>query len=29
LRGGDADPPPLFYTVAGKRRIGVCREAGA
>jgi len=29
LREGDAAPPPLFYTVAGKRRIGVCREAGA
>jgi 8-oxo-dGTP pyrophosphatase MutT (NUDIX family) len=28
LRGGDAAPPPLFYTVAGKRRIGECREAG-
>ena len=27
LRAGDAAPPPLFYTVAGKRRIGVCREA--
>jgi 8-oxo-dGTP pyrophosphatase MutT (NUDIX family) len=26
MRGGDAAPPPLFYTVAGKRRIGVCRE---
>jgi 8-oxo-dGTP pyrophosphatase MutT (NUDIX family) len=28
MRGGEAAPPPLFYTVAGKRRIGVCREAG-
>jgi 8-oxo-dGTP pyrophosphatase MutT (NUDIX family) len=28
LRDGAAAPPPLFYTVAGKRRIGVCREAG-
>jgi 8-oxo-dGTP pyrophosphatase MutT (NUDIX family) len=28
LRDGAAPPPPLFYTVAGKRRIGVCREAG-
>jgi 8-oxo-dGTP pyrophosphatase MutT (NUDIX family) len=27
LRGGNHSPPPLFYTVAGKRRIGVCREA--
>ena len=27
LRAGDRTPPPLFYTVAGKRRIGVCREA--
>ncbi|HML09902.1 MAG TPA: hypothetical protein VK432_03515 [Stellaceae bacterium] len=27
MRGGDRSPPPLFYTVAGKRRIGVCREA--
>jgi 8-oxo-dGTP pyrophosphatase MutT (NUDIX family) len=28
--GGDsASPQPLFYTVAGKRRIGVCREAQA
>jgi hypothetical protein len=26
MRGGDRSPPPLFYTVAGKRRIGVCRE---
>jgi 8-oxo-dGTP pyrophosphatase MutT (NUDIX family) len=29
LRAGKAGPAPLFYTVAGKRRIGVCREAGA
>jgi 8-oxo-dGTP pyrophosphatase MutT (NUDIX family) len=29
LRGGDTGPAPLFHTVAGKRRIGVCREAGA
>ena len=29
LRDGDKEPPPLFYTVAGKRRIGVCREARA
>ena len=28
LRAGDKRPPPLFYTVAGKRRIGLCREAG-
>jgi 8-oxo-dGTP pyrophosphatase MutT (NUDIX family) len=28
LRAGEAPPPPLFYTVSGKRRIGVCREAG-
>ena len=28
LRGGDVAPAPLFYTVGGKRRIGVCREAG-
>lgn len=28
MRAGEAAPPPLFYTVAGKRRIGVCREAG-
>jgi 8-oxo-dGTP pyrophosphatase MutT (NUDIX family) len=28
LRDGAAAAPPLFYTVAGKRRIGVCREAG-
>jgi 8-oxo-dGTP pyrophosphatase MutT (NUDIX family) len=27
VRGGDRSPPPLFYTVAGTRRIGVCREA--
>jgi 8-oxo-dGTP pyrophosphatase MutT (NUDIX family) len=26
LRGGDRSPSPLFYTVAGKRRVGVCRE---
>jgi 8-oxo-dGTP pyrophosphatase MutT (NUDIX family) len=26
LRAGEVVPPPLFYTVAGKRRIGVCRE---
>ena len=26
MRGGDRSPAPLFYTVAGKRRIGVCRE---
>lgn len=27
LRSGAAEgPEPLFYTVAGKRRIGVCRE---
>jgi 8-oxo-dGTP pyrophosphatase MutT (NUDIX family) len=25
--GNQASPHPLFYTVAGKRRIGVCREA--
>jgi 8-oxo-dGTP pyrophosphatase MutT (NUDIX family) len=30
VRGGnESAPPPLFYTVAGKRRIGVCREASA
>jgi 8-oxo-dGTP pyrophosphatase MutT (NUDIX family) len=29
LRAGDTGPAPLFYTVGGKRRIGVCREAGA
>lgn len=28
MRGGDRSPPPLFYTVAGTRRIGVCREGG-
>jgi 8-oxo-dGTP pyrophosphatase MutT (NUDIX family) len=27
LRAGDKRPPPLFYTVGAKRRIGVCREA--
>jgi 8-oxo-dGTP pyrophosphatase MutT (NUDIX family) len=27
MRGGDRSPPPLFYTVAGKRRFGICREA--
>jgi hypothetical protein len=27
--GNDSSPAPLFYTVAGKRRIGVCREAVA
>lgn len=27
--GNDASPAPLFYTVAGKRRIGVCRESEA
>jgi 8-oxo-dGTP pyrophosphatase MutT (NUDIX family) len=27
MRGGAMEPPPLFYTVAGKRRIGLCREA--
>jgi 8-oxo-dGTP pyrophosphatase MutT (NUDIX family) len=26
MRAGDGAPPPLFYTVSGKRRIGVCRE---
>lgn len=26
LRTGEGSPPPLFYTVAGKRRIGICRE---
>lgn len=26
MRGGDLSPAPLFYTVGGKRRIGVCRE---
>ena len=25
--GNEATPAPLFYTVAGRRRIGVCREA--
>jgi 8-oxo-dGTP pyrophosphatase MutT (NUDIX family) len=29
LRAGKIAPPPLFYTVAGKRRIGVCREGMA
>jgi len=29
LRGGEAALPPLFYTVAGQRRFGVCREAEA
>lgn len=29
LRGGEEPPPALFYTVAGKRRIGVCREAAS
>jgi 8-oxo-dGTP pyrophosphatase MutT (NUDIX family) len=24
--GNEASPTPLFYTVAGKRRVGVCRE---
>lgn len=28
LRAGDKRPTPLFYTVGGKRRVGVCREAG-
>jgi 8-oxo-dGTP pyrophosphatase MutT (NUDIX family) len=27
LRDGDVSPPPLFYTVGGRRRIAVCREA--
>lgn len=27
MRGGDRSPAPLFYTVGGNRRIGVCREA--
>jgi 8-oxo-dGTP pyrophosphatase MutT (NUDIX family) len=27
VRGGNLSPAPLFYTVAGKHRIGVCREA--
>lgn len=26
MRGGDRSPPPLFFTVAGTRRIGVCQE---
>jgi 8-oxo-dGTP pyrophosphatase MutT (NUDIX family) len=26
LRAGEATTTPLFYTVGGKRRIGVCRE---
>jgi 8-oxo-dGTP pyrophosphatase MutT (NUDIX family) len=26
MRGGDLSPPPLFYTVGGKRRIIACRE---
>jgi 8-oxo-dGTP pyrophosphatase MutT (NUDIX family) len=26
LRGGKHAPPPLFYTVGGRRRIGICRE---
>jgi 8-oxo-dGTP pyrophosphatase MutT (NUDIX family) len=25
--GNDPTPAPLFYTVAGRRRVGVCREA--
>jgi 8-oxo-dGTP pyrophosphatase MutT (NUDIX family) len=29
VRAGNGGPPPLFYTVGGKRRIGVCREAEA
>src|SRR5215472_4805729 len=30
LRNGEATgPDPLFYTVAGTRRIGVCREGGS
>jgi 8-oxo-dGTP pyrophosphatase MutT (NUDIX family) len=29
MRGGEAAPPPLFYTVGGKRRIIACREAVA
>ncbi|HWB50670.1 MAG TPA: hypothetical protein VG651_16295 [Stellaceae bacterium] len=29
LRAGEDGPPPLFYTVAGKRRIGICREGTA
>jgi 8-oxo-dGTP pyrophosphatase MutT (NUDIX family) len=27
MRGGNLSPAPLFYTVGGKRRISVCREA--
>jgi len=27
VRGGNDTEPPLFYTVNGRRRIGVCREA--
>jgi 8-oxo-dGTP pyrophosphatase MutT (NUDIX family) len=27
MRHGDMTPPPLFYTVGGRRRIAVCREA--
>jgi 8-oxo-dGTP pyrophosphatase MutT (NUDIX family) len=27
MRRGDAAPPPLFYTVGGRRRITLCREA--
>jgi 8-oxo-dGTP pyrophosphatase MutT (NUDIX family) len=27
--GNDREPAPLFYTVGGRRRIGVCREAMA
>ena len=27
--GNNSSPAPLFYTVAGKRRIGICREAVA
>jgi len=29
MREGDASPPPLFYTVGGRRRIVACREAAA
>jgi 8-oxo-dGTP pyrophosphatase MutT (NUDIX family) len=29
VRRGEAAPPPLFCTVAGRRRIAVCREAMA
>jgi len=29
MRGGDVAPAPLFYTVRGRRRIAVCREAAA